>query len=159
MRQFYQKYDRDHAFVPNEAIAHFLGASMFLRFGCCVFSKYVIPLSLGLPNDYVSRMDKGMRGKAKLPTWVSSYNFLSLLNLPAAACYYGPPCNLWEGGYCGEGIIKLVKQELSGGFRDGWQVSLLERIYFNRQLENVGRDIRDLPKKQKMREYLGKQVD
>jgi hypothetical protein len=42
-------------------------------------------------------MEECLTSKNELPTWLSAFNFLSLLNLPDIVRAYGPVCNIWEG--------------------------------------------------------------
>ena len=42
--------------------------------------------------------DRQLRGPGEKPTWLSSYNFICLLNLPGMLRRFGPLRNLWEGG-------------------------------------------------------------
>jgi hypothetical protein len=48
------------------------------------------------------------------PKWLSSYNFLSLLNFPPTLQRFGPFRNLWEGSIQGEGILRQLKPEIHG---------------------------------------------
>ena len=73
-----------------------------------------------------------MRNETTKPVWLTSYNFMCLLNLPQVAAQLGPIRNLWEGNFCGEGYIRMVKPEMVGGFRKNWQVNLLNRLMLNR---------------------------
>jgi hypothetical protein len=41
--------------------------------------------------------------------WLTSYNFICLLNLPHVMERYGPIVNLWEGGYSGETYSQQLK--------------------------------------------------
>ncbi|KAL7567106.1 hypothetical protein ACA910_009435 [Epithemia clementina (nom. ined.)] len=63
------------------------------------------------------------------PSWVTLYNFMSLLNLPDAVRQFGPLRNIWEGGTQGEGFLRYEKREMSMGLRNNWQKRLLTRIY------------------------------
>ena len=102
---------------------------------------------------HFEKLDRGMRDEDKLPTWVTCYNFLSLLNMPVAACYYGPPRNLWEGGLNGEGIIRFAKKEHDGGTREGWQLATMNKIYFVRKMGCVNEDIQGPAKPQREKEW------
>lgn len=80
-------------------------------------------------------VDSGISEK-DTPSWISQYNFLCLLNLPAMINNYGNVRNLWEGGIDGEGFLKRVKNELKPGLVNQWQrwslVNLLkDKIYFD----------------------------
>ena len=71
------------------------------------------------------------------PTWISSYNFLCLLNLPEIIEKYGPLRNLWEGGYQGEGYLRVMKPNLMNGLRKNWQGNILKKMLCQKSLEMV----------------------
>ena len=80
----------------------------------------------------LSKVEQALRDATgesrKIPKWLSSYNFVCLLNLPNAAKYYGPLRNTWEGGMRGEKFIQAMKPELAQGKRGTWQVYALTNI-------------------------------
>ena len=71
--------------------------------------------------------DCAMRQGEDSPTWISSYNFICLTNLPSVLREFGPLRNLWEGGGQGEKILRLVKPTWIG-FRKNWQQNMLDRL-------------------------------
>jgi hypothetical protein len=78
--------------------------------------------------SYFDEFDKRVRDHTKQPpTWISSYNFLSLLNLPDVMRMYGPLRNLWEGGGQGEKVLTIVKPTWCG-FRKSWRLNMLDRM-------------------------------
>ncbi|KAL7575435.1 hypothetical protein ACA910_007336 [Epithemia clementina (nom. ined.)] len=84
-----------------------------------------------------AKVDQGLQSSEdsnKKPSWVTLYNFMSLLNLPDAVRQFGPLCNIWEGGTQGEGFLWYVKREMSMGLRNNWQKRLLTRIYKRKSL-------------------------
>lgn len=62
------------------------------------------------------------------PGWITSYNFLSLLNIPDTLRMYGCMRPLWEGGMDGESYLKIVKREVKNGLRRQWKLWLLENL-------------------------------
>jgi hypothetical protein len=90
-------------------------------------------------NDY-NKVDLGM-GKEELPSWLTQYNFLCLLNVPNIIKKYGYLRNIWEGGNEGEGFLRKYKGEMKNGLKPKWQVwtikNLLQRNVF--QKENLER--------------------
>ncbi|KAL7555438.1 hypothetical protein ACA910_008058 [Epithemia clementina (nom. ined.)] len=71
-----------------------------------------------------AKVDQGLQSSEdshEKPSWVTSYNFMSLLNLPDAVRRFGPLRNIWEGGTQGEGILWYVKREMSMGLWKNWQ--------------------------------------
>ncbi|KAL7573027.1 hypothetical protein ACA910_007519 [Epithemia clementina (nom. ined.)] len=79
-----------------------------------------------------AKVDQGLQSSEdshEKPSWVTSYNFMSLLNLPDAVRQFGPLRNIWEGETQGEGFLWYVKREMSMGLQNNWQKQLLTRIY------------------------------
>ena len=70
------------------------------------------------------------------PTWVTSYNYVCLLNLPDIMKEYGPLPNLWEGGGQGEKVLTKLKP-LHNGYRSGWQKHLLSNALDAMALDRV----------------------
>ena len=68
------------------------------------------------------------------PLWLSSYNFLSLLNLPNQILHMGPLRNRWEGGVQGEGFLRLVKPTLTSPNRLNWTKNLLTNLVRQRSI-------------------------
>ena len=66
--------------------------------------------------------------KRKIPGWISSCNFVCLLNLPDAMREYGPLRNLWEGSYQGEGYLRVAKKHMKTGLRGNWTFNALKKI-------------------------------
>lgn len=73
----------------------------------------------------------------KQPSWISRYNFLSLLNLPDLVRRYGSLRNIWEGGMDGEGILKIVKKELQCGLIYEWQTWSIDNIMKKQTLREL----------------------
>ncbi|KAL7564339.1 hypothetical protein ACA910_007191 [Epithemia clementina (nom. ined.)] len=84
-----------------------------------------------------AKVDQGLQSPEdshEKASWVTLYNFMSLLNLPDAVRRFGPFRNIWEGGTQGEGFLWYVKREMSMGLRNNWQKRLLTRIYKRKSL-------------------------
>ena len=81
------------------------------------------------------QFDVGMREAEarKKPQWIQASNFLTLLNLPAAMALFGPLRLLWEGGVCGEGIVRYLKP-LINGLKGAWARNALVRFMRIRSL-------------------------
>ena len=74
------------------------------------------------------RVDCAMLKEGDKPTWLTSYNFLCLLNVPSLMECYGPISNIWEGGYNGEQYSQELKHRLKGGLKDNWHKNVLEDV-------------------------------
>ncbi|KAL7572243.1 hypothetical protein ACA910_011771 [Epithemia clementina (nom. ined.)] len=84
-----------------------------------------------------AKVDQGVQSSENShdkPSWVTSYNFIYLLNLPDAVRQFGPLSNIWEGGTQGEGFLRYVKREMSMGLRNKRRKRLLTRIYKHKSL-------------------------
>ena len=62
------------------------------------------------------------------PAWLSSYNFICLLNLPDQIAKLGPVRNRYEGGVRGEGYLRRVKSLVNGTGRKRWQENLVTNL-------------------------------
>jgi hypothetical protein len=81
--------------------------------------------------------DKGMRTDSEeKPTWMTSYNFICLTNLPGMLRKFGPIRNLWEGGGQGEKVIGLLKP-LWNGYRMNWHKNLLDNVLKRMAIDRV----------------------
>jgi hypothetical protein len=74
---------------------------------------------------------------SKLPSYISHYNFLSLLNLPKHINSYGSLRYIWEGGVQGEGFIQLVKTELRPGLIKNWEKWSIDNILIDSSIDNI----------------------
>ena len=70
------------------------------------------------------------------PSWLTSSNFLCLLNLPEAMHQFGPLPNLWEGGGQGERVLSVLKPMMSG-YKKNWQVNILQKVLNRMALNRV----------------------
>ena len=86
---------------------------------------------LFLTHFYDHEESMGLDKKHK---WLSSYNFLDLLNLPNQIQMLGPICNRWEGGVRGEGFVRLAKPLIHGTSRINWQKNLLSNLVKHKSL-------------------------
>ncbi|MFY7881041.1 MAG: hypothetical protein ACOVR6_01995 [Fimbriimonas sp.] len=80
--------------------------------------------------------DGEMRGPRDKPTWITSYNFMCLMNIPLMLRNFGPVRNLWEGGGQGEKIIGLLKP-LWFGFRKNWHLNLMNNLLKRMAIDRV----------------------
>jgi hypothetical protein len=82
-------------------------------------------------------MEEKLPLKKKLPSWLSCYNFLSLLNLPDVIRNYGPIRNIWEGAAQGEGILRFVKPNVSNGMRRAWENATMKALMRKKSMAEV----------------------
>ena len=59
--------------------------------------------------------------------WISSYNFVCLLNIPDQVKEFGSVFHYWEGSGLGEKIVQVGKKHFHS-FRKKWQTNLSKRI-------------------------------
>ena len=74
-----------------------------------------------------SRVCMILQKKGSKPEWLTSSNYLCLLNLPDAIHKFRPLCNFWEGCTQGERFIQKLKPELSSGLCGKWQYRTMEK--------------------------------
>ena len=70
------------------------------------------------------------------PTWLTSHNFMCLLNLPTTVRKFGPMRNLWEGGGQGEKMLQKVKP-FWYGYRKNWAQNILYNMLKNKAIARV----------------------
>ena len=88
-------------------------------------------------------LDANIGTQKKKPTWISSSNFMCLLNLPNAMRRFGPLRHLFEGTYKGEGYLRLCKPHMKYGLRGNWKHNTLRKILLEKSLHHVRRDNND----------------
>jgi hypothetical protein len=86
---------------------------------------------------HFAEMEEKLPLKTKLPTWLSCYNFLSLLNLPDVIRNYGPIRNIWEGAAQGEGVLRFVKPNVSNGMRRAWENATMKALMRKKSMLEV----------------------
>jgi len=84
----------------------------------------------------MEKFDEGMRASTDKPTWVTSYNFVCLLNLPDVMREFGPLRNLWEGGGQGEKVLSMVKPHWHG-YGKNWQQNMMEKLLKHMAMNRV----------------------
>lgn len=99
---------------------------------------------MDLTPDKGSAAGKKKSKVAHTPKWLSSGNFLCLLNLPRIMKQFGPLRNLWEGKIHGEQILRSVKPEVATVFLSRWHTCLLERIQKKQGMEVVIRHMQEV---------------
>ena len=85
----------------------------------------LIHIYLTFAYDHIEAM--GLEEESK-PAWLSSYNFVCLLNIPEQIGLLGPIRNRWEGGPRGEGYLRRVKSAVYGTSRKHWDRNLLTNL-------------------------------
>lgn len=91
--------------------------------------------------DVAMRADNDQSNKK--PIWLSSYNFMSLLNLPKQVSNLGPVRNRWEGGVSGEGFLRTVKPTLTSPNRLNWTKNLLTTLVRQRSILSLRRSMKE----------------
>ena len=72
--------------------------------------------------------DKQMSAdREKEAFWLTAYNFSCLLNIPGQIEALGPVRNRWEGGFRGEGFLRVVKPSIISK-RLNWSPNLMKNL-------------------------------
>jgi hypothetical protein len=77
------------------------------------------------------------RTKRHKPLWASSYNFISLLNLPGLMQKYGSLRMLWEGDGKGEGALRLLKRLIVNGLKGNWALCTALRYLKEKAMKHM----------------------
>jgi hypothetical protein len=76
------------------------------------------------------RLDMATRvSRTTQPRWLSSYNFLCLLNIPETVRGLGPYRNIYEGKYCGEGFNRILKPTANRTSHRNRSLNLLRNLH------------------------------
>lgn len=124
--------DRDHIRLAEEAIQAFI----------LVFDAW--------DREIYEAEHEDADDSKRDPKWLSSYNFLSLLNLTATMRTFGPLRGLWEGGKIGEGILRDVKPDIVSGLKWNWAINLHKKLVAKKAANALAVDI-DENKRQRSR--------
>jgi hypothetical protein len=118
----------------------------------CLMSQDTVKCSSERLESYVrhflslfSNLDSFLDPDRKIPTWITKYNFLSLLNLPDQVKKFGSVRNIWEGGVQGEGFLRTVKGILKTGLTKQWEKWLLEKLLFGMAYKNISETATGVP--------------
>ena len=79
------------------------------------------------------------------PSWIASFNFVCLLNIPNCVRKFGSVCGYWEGGGLGEKFIQVAKQNFKY-FGGNWPCNLsngIVRYYTINVLNKCEHDLHD----------------
>ena len=69
--------------------------------------------------------DAALRSEKDSHTWITSYIFVCILNIPQMIHDFGPLHNLWEGDGQGENITSHIKPSWVG-YRKNWQANAMD---------------------------------
>jgi hypothetical protein len=84
------------------------------------------------------RLDLATRKKPKLkPRWVSSYNYMCALNIPDIVSAYGPYRLIYEGKWCSEGYLRVLKPMAQVTSHKNRTQNLLHNLQRQKGIEGV----------------------
>lgn len=86
---------------------------------------------------HYAEMDSRIAALGATPSWLTSGNFLSLLNLSDIVRRYGPIRNIWEGYWMGEGILRFIKPDMIHGLRKFWCRSTMTSLMRKKGMETL----------------------
>jgi hypothetical protein len=110
----------------------------------CVMSRFVTAevitkteYAVRIYLSYADALDATIRKDSDSPSVVSQFNNLCLLNLPETMSLYGPLRNIWEGGFRGEGLLKMVKPLVRQGLKGNWHFNLLRNFLIHKSFDSL----------------------
>jgi len=86
--------------------------------------------------SYFETFDRAMRRSNESPSWITSYNYICLTNIPQILKNFGPVRNLWEGGGQGEKIVGLLRP-LWNGYRLNWHKNIMDNILKQMSISHI----------------------
>ena len=87
------------------------------------------------------RVEKRMNPDETKPEWIGKYNFLSLLRCVDSFLTYGSPRNLHEGGFIGEGMVKVMRRSCPPFVNQHWGSLLLRNHSIRHSLECFDKEL------------------
>lgn len=88
-------------------------------------------------RDYSGSSGSTTQERATKAKWLSSYNFMSILNIPDEMKVLGCPRWHWEGGYRGEGYVRKVKPLITSGLTTNWHKSCFQQYCNSNSMEYI----------------------
>jgi SAP domain len=105
-------------------------------------TRDILELRIRIFLTRFEEFDKPMRAKDVKPTWLSSYNYLCLLNLPATIHEFGPPRRWYEGKWLGERYVSTVKDERSRCPPHNLHKILMRNLHRTKALDDITRHMK-----------------
>jgi hypothetical protein len=102
------------------------------------YEKYLVESSVGVFLSAYALLEESLYD-SPLPKYLSSYNFMSLLNLSRQVENYSSLHFLWEGKVQGEGYLRSVKRELTIGLNKNWKKWLLDNLHLDKSFNNIAK--------------------
>jgi hypothetical protein len=78
----------------------------------------------------------------KMASWISKYNFMSLFTITDQLYKFGSPKHVWEGGYFGEGFLRVVKPKVRNGLRKNWEINLMKSVLRQKSLNALIKNVK-----------------
>jgi hypothetical protein len=100
-------------------------------------TKTLLELRIRLFLTRFQRFDEPMRKKDRNPNWLSTYNFMCLLNLPATIEEFGPVRQWYEGKWLGERYVSTVKSERLKCPLVNLHYVLLRNLHRNKSIDSL----------------------
>jgi hypothetical protein len=98
-------------------------------------TRDTIELRVRLFLNRFERFDAPMRRQSCKPTYVTSYNYLSLLNLGTIVAEFGPMRRYFEGKWLGERYVQAVKDERSRCGPNNVYFTLMRKLHRSKSMQ------------------------
>ena len=117
---------------------HLLVSHLFNETTSTDLSVSYLHIQIRLYLSAFDRLDLATRKSCKSPPrWVSSHNFMCLLNIPSIVGKFGPYKYLYEGKYCGEGYNRILKPTANRTSHRNRATNLMRNLIREKSMEAV----------------------
>ena len=123
----------EHPGAPVECVE-----KMIMAFSCFLARAFSVSVNneMSLSTDrharmflaYLEQVDAASREKGTKSVVIRQYNNINCLNIGNTQRDKGSLRNFWDGGYNGEGMVRVIKDQI-GRVSGNWHSSALKRIY------------------------------
>jgi hypothetical protein len=104
-------------------------------------TREILELRIRVFLSRFEKFDKPMQQKGAKPTWLRSYNFICLLNLPETIHKFGPPRRWYEGKWLGERYVGTVKDERKRCPPHNLHKILMRNLHRTKALDDITRHV------------------
>jgi hypothetical protein len=100
-------------------------------------TKNLLDMRICLFLSCFQRFDEPMQKKDRNPNWLSTYNMMCLLNLPATIKEFGLVCQWYVGKWHGERYVAMVKSERLKCPLSNLHYVLLQNLHRNKAIDSL----------------------
>ena len=104
----------------------------------CEEVERAIKVFITMHSKFDDDINNAEGNKDEVPRWITSCNFINLLNTPNQLKLYETIQDAWEGGMLSEKHVQTPKHHFKS-FKQNWESTLLRKIYKEHALNAVNK--------------------